>query len=217
MNLLGVVVILAVSSAAPQGSEGSCATANIETALKAVFERYPNAGELDLMRDSGEPVTPAFLSTAFKVRDVRNGYATLEHADLVEQYEAALFKNSSGYHLVIVSTGGSVSRLGVFRCDARGLVPDAQALSFSREDALKLYGDAGLIGKKGLTAQHLQDWAGSLVQFALPRKGRSIVLKAAVDEPAHLHGKKLGTVEYSDGRFTVHSLGKAKQASASAE
>ncbi|WP_342379853.1 hypothetical protein NVS55_09960 [Myxococcus stipitatus] len=217
MNLLGVVVILALSSAAPPGSEGSCATANIETALKAVFERYPSADELDLTRDSGEPITPEFLSTAFKVRDVRNGYATLEHADLVERYEAALFKNSSGYHLVIVSTGGSVNRMGVFRCDARGLVSDAQALSFSREDALKLYGEAGLIGKKGLTEQHLQDWAGSLVQIALPRKGRSIVLKAAVDEPAHVYGKKVGSVEYSDGRFVVRSLGRTKQASASGE
>ncbi|QSQ17641.1 hypothetical protein [Myxococcus landrumensis] len=213
MNLLGVVVILTLS-AAPKSPSGGCATTHIETALKAVFERYPNAGELDMVRDSGESITPEFLSSAVKIRDVPNGYVTLEHSDLMESYEAALFKNPGGYHLVIVSSGGSVSRGAVFRCDAQGLAQDAQALNISREDALALYADAGLIGKKGVSEQHLKDWAGTLVQLSLPRKGRSILLKAYVDEPGHLYGKKLGTVEYVDGRFIVQSLGKRKQAPA---
>lgn len=218
MNLLGVVVILTLSAAppSPAGKSGSpgCATTNIETALKAVFERYPNGGTLELERDSREPLTPEFLTSAMKIRDVPNGYVTLEHRDLLEGYEAALFKNPAGYHLVIVSSGGSVNRMAVFRCDAQGLTPDDQALSLSPEESLKLYAEAGLIGKKGVTEQHLKDWAGTLVQLSLPRKGRSIVIKAYVDEPAHLYGKKLGTIEYTDGRFVVHPAGKSKQASA---
>ncbi|MFP2927450.1 hypothetical protein ACLESO_20080 [Pyxidicoccus sp. 3LG] len=217
MNLLNAVVILALAASSPPsapakpGESPGCATTNIETALRHLFERYKVAGPLDVSRDSGEAITPDFISASLKIRDVPNGYATLESQDLIETYEAALFKNPNGYHLVLVSSGGSVSRYAAFRCDKEGLKPDSEALRISTEEAIKLYSDAGLLaakGKKGLTEQFLRDWAGSIVTFGLPRKGRLITIKADVDEPASVYGKKVGTVDYVDGRFVVQSLAK---------
>lgn len=216
MILLKTVAILALLSstpaAAPASSSG-CMTTNIETALRHLFERYPNGGSLDIGRDSGDPLTPDFIAKSLKVRDVPNGYATIESPDLIASFEAALFKNPTGYHLVIVASGGSVNDFAVFRCTQEGLTPDPAALKFSTEEAIQLYADAGLLsadGKKGAARKTLQDWAGTLVTLSLPRKGRSIVIKADVEEPPSLYGKKLGTVDYKDGRFVVSSLkGKA--------
>ncbi|MCP3064503.1 hypothetical protein LXT21_37590 [Myxococcus sp. K38C18041901] len=184
-------------------------TTNIETALRHLFERYPDGGPLNIGRDSGDPLAPDFVAKSLKVRDVPNGYATFESPDLIASFEAALFKNPTGYHLVIVASGGSVNDFTVFRCTQEGLTADPAALKISTEEAIQLYADAGLLsadGKKGAERKTLEDWAGTIVTLALPRKGRSIVIKADVEEPPSLYGKKLGTVDYVDGRFVVRSL-----------
>jgi hypothetical protein len=209
---LKTALILALTSAAPEKDTG-CATTNIEVALRHLFDRYKDGGTLDVARDSGEPITTQFIAESLKVRDVPNGYALIESPDLIETYEAALFKNPSGYHLVVVSSGASVSHTAVFRCDADGLKADNTALRLSDAEAVQLYTDAGLLkanAKKGLTEKTLQDWGGSIVVLSLPRKGRVITIKANVDEPAGVYGKKLGTIDYVDGRFVVHSLAKKK-------
>jgi hypothetical protein len=206
MMLLSAVAALVLTASTPE-----CATTNIETALRHVFERYGQGGPLEVSRDSGDPITPDFITASLKIRDVPNGYATLEGPDLIETFEAALFKNPEGYHLVITANGGSVSRHAVFRCGPDGLSVDDTALRISDEEARQLYKDAGLVaaqGKKGLSEQTLKDWAGSIVLMSLPRKGRTILLKAGVDEPSSVYGKKLGTVEYTGGQFIVHSLAK---------
>ncbi|GMT96823.1 hypothetical protein KH5H1_09420 [Corallococcus caeni] len=217
MILLKAALILALTSANPEaapakaGASAGCATTNIEVALRHLFERYKDGGTLDVARDSGEPITPQFIAESLKVRDVPNGYALVESPDLIETYEAALFKNPNGYHLVVVSSGASVSRTAVFKCDADGLKADNTALQLSDADAIQLYADAGLLkanAKKGLSEKTLKDWAGSIVTLGLPRKGRVITIKANVDEPAGVYGKKLGTVDYVDGRFVVSSLAK---------
>lgn len=210
MILLKTALILALSSAAPAKDTG-CATTNIEVALRHLFDRYKNGGTLDVTRESDEPITPQFIAESLKVRDVPNGYALIESPDLIETYEAALFKNPNGYHLVVVSSGASVSHTAVFRCDADGLKADNTALRLSDAEAVQLYTDAGLLkanAKKGLTEKTLQDWGGSIVVLGLPRKGRVITIKANVDEPAGVYGKKLGTIDYVDGRFVVHPLAK---------
>ncbi|ADO75837.1 hypothetical protein [Stigmatella aurantiaca] len=217
MNLLSAVAVLVLASSSPDsapvppGSSSGCATSNIETALRHLFERYKEGGPLDIIRDTGEALSPEFITTPLKILDVPNGYATLEGPDLIESFEAALFKNPEGYHLVVTSSGTSASRHVVFRCNKEGLTPDNTALQFSLEDEIKLYASAGLLsakGKKGLTEQFLKDWAGPIVLLALPRKGRVITLKAGVDEPGSVYGKKLGTVEYANGKFIVHPLAK---------
>lgn len=212
MILLKASLILALAAAAP-ASNASCVTTNIETALRHVFERYKEGGVLALRRESGAPVTPQFISESLKIRDVPNGYATLESSEFFETYEAALFKNPTGYHLVVVGSGASVDHVAVFKCDAEGLRADNMALPLSTEEAVQLYRDAGLIsakGKTGLTEKTVRDWAGSVLALQLPRKGRVIAITASVEEPESVYGKKLGTIEYVDSKFVIHSLAKKK-------
>ncbi|MFY2559334.1 hypothetical protein ACN469_17005 [Corallococcus terminator] len=220
MILLKTVAVLALLSATPAGTaarpagSSGCMTTNIETALRHLFERYPDGGPMRLGQDSGDSLAADFVAKSLKIRDVPNGYATLEIPDFMGSFEAALFKNPTGYHLVLVASGGSVNDFFVFRCTQEGLTPDPAALRISTEDAIQLYSDAGLLsadGKKGAARKTLEDWGGTIVTLALPRKGRSIVIKADIEEPPSIYGKKLGTVDYVDGKFVVRSL-KSKAA-----
>src|SRR5215217_1183388 len=209
LKTLAVLALLSSTPAARPASSSGCMTTNIETALRHLFERYPGGGPLDISRDASDPLTPDFIAKSLKVRDVPNGYAIIESPDLIGSFEAALFKNPAGYHLVITASGGSVNDFAVFRCTQEGLTPDPAALKISTEDAIRLYADAGLLtadGKKGTDKKTLEDWAGTIVTLSLPRKGKSIVIKADIEEPPIIYGKKLGTVDYVDGRFVVKSL-----------
>ncbi|WP_253997999.1 hypothetical protein [Myxococcus qinghaiensis] len=215
MLLLKTIAVLALLSSTPAAtaarpaSSSGCMTTNIETALRHLFERYPDGGPLRIGSDSGDPLPPDFIAKSLKVRDVPNGYATFESPDAIASFEAALFKNPTGYHLVIVASGGSVNDFTVFRCTLEGLTTDPSALKISTEDAIRLYADAGLLtadGKEGTDRKTLEDWAGTIVTLSLPRKGRSIVIKADIEEPPSIYGKKLGTVDYVDSRFIVKSL-----------
>ncbi|RYZ37818.1 MAG: hypothetical protein EOO71_26495 [Myxococcaceae bacterium] len=226
MLLLNTVVVLALASAPPAKPEAraSCATTNIETALQHMEAHLKaNANkprvehtdeELARLVESGEyveSIADEFVGKTWKVRDVPNGYVSTGDKDPDGTYEAALFKNPEGYHLVLVGEGASVTHIEAFRCDKDGFKADPAALRMPPAQAIRLYADAGLIapkGKKGLQEKTLQDWGGSIVNFHLPRKGRSIRLTANVEEPASVYGKALGTLEYVDSKFVIRSLAK---------
>nr|WP_227026853.1 hypothetical protein [Corallococcus soli] len=224
--LLNTVVVLALASAPPAkpAAQASCATTNIETALQHLETHLKATAaqpkvelsdeELARLVESGEyaeSVAEEFVGKTWKVRDVPNGFVSTGDKNPDGTYEAALFKNPEGYHLVLVGEGASVTHIEAFRCDKGGFKADAKAFRISNAQAIQLYADAGLIapkGKKGLQEKTLQDWAGSILGFHLPRKGRSIRITAGVEEPASVYGKALGTVEYVDSKFVVRSLAK---------
>ncbi|RKH02059.1 hypothetical protein D7X74_37425 [Corallococcus sp. CA047B] len=226
MLLLNTVVVLALASAPPAKpvARAGCATTNIETALQhlethlkaSAAQPKAEVSEEELARlvESGEyveSVAEEFIGKDWKVRDVPNGFVSTGDKNPDGTYEAALFKNPEGYHLVLVGEGVSVTHIEAFRCDKDGFKADNAALRISTAQALQLYADAGLIapkGKKGLQEKTLKDWGGSILDFHLPRKGRSIRVTAGVDEPASVYGKALGTLEYVDSKFVVRSLAK---------
>ncbi|MCY1046387.1 hypothetical protein OV208_34100 [Corallococcus sp. bb12-1] len=226
MLLLNTVVVLALASAPPAKPEAraSCATTNIETALQHLEAHLKASAdkprvelseeELARQVESGEyveSVADEFIGKTWTVRDVPNGFVSTGDSEPMGTFEAALFKNAEGYHLVLVGEGASVTHIEAFRCGKDGFKADEAAFRMSNKQAIQLYADAGLIapkGKKGLQEKTLKDWGGSIVNFHLPRKGRSIRLTANVEEPASVYGKALGTIEYVDSKFVVRSLAK---------
>ncbi|RKI29823.1 hypothetical protein D7Y27_39830 [Corallococcus sp. AB004] len=181
----------------------------METALNLMLPCFPAGGDLELERDSEEPVTAEFITKSMTVRDVPNGFALIESDDLRFAYEAALFKAPRDTTLVVAAKGGRKDRVVVFQCDLKGLklAQDAtKTFDLSREEILRLYDSAGLIappGKKGLKAKNVREWGSSFVDFTLPRTGRTIKLVASVDIPKEIRGTEVGTVEYVDQKFVV--------------
>ncbi|NNC21191.1 hypothetical protein HJC22_36340 [Corallococcus exiguus] len=148
------------------------------------------------------------VGQTWTIRDVPNGYMAVGN-DSFTAFEAALFKNPEGYHLVLVGTGDSVINTAVYRCDKSGWTLEKNALEVPLDKAIQLYDNAGLIapkGKPGLTRKDLKDWGGSILAYHLPRKGRVIRITSYVDEPDSAYGKELGTFEYVQSKFQVVPL-----------
>ena len=209
--LLKAVVVLALVAAPPAkpAASAGCATTNIETALQHLAAHLKTAVASASKDDSVDNSAMYFAEEAvgqeWTVRDVPNGYMAVGN-DSFTAYEAALFKNPEGYHLVLVGTGDSVVNTAVYRCDKSGLTLERDALEVPLAKAIELYANAGLIapkGKPGLTTKDLKDWGGSILAYHLPRKGRVIRVTSYVDEPSSAYGKELGTIEYVQSRFQV--------------
>nr|WP_216618006.1 hypothetical protein [Corallococcus carmarthensis] len=222
--LLKAVVVLALASAPPTkpAASAGCATTHIETALQHLEAHLKtavkSASKDDSVDDSAMYFAEEAVGQTWTVRDVPNGYlSTGDGSD--PTYEAALFKNPEGYHLVLVSFGTSAVNTAVYRCDKSGLTLEKDALEVPLDKAIQLYANAGLIaskGKPGVTRQTLKDWAGSLVAYHLPRKGRVIRITSYVDEDG-VYDKELGTLEYVQSKFQVVPLKKKAHAEAPAK
>jgi hypothetical protein len=219
--LLKAVVALTLASeptAKPAASAG-CATTNILTALKhmeAHLKATPSPQakgaeetEEEAYASEGWSLAESLVGKTWTVSDVPNGYVSEGEAGLGDTYEAALFKNPEGYHLVLVGFEGSSVNTAVFRCTKAGLKQDPQALKVTDKEILQLYSSAGLMaskGKKGFRKELLQGGGGYL-GFHLPRKGRSIRISSQMDEEG-VYGKQLGSFEYVDSKFVVVPLKK---------
>ncbi|WP_434300720.1 hypothetical protein [Corallococcus exiguus] len=214
MMLLQAVVLLSLASAPPAkpAASAGCATTNIETALQRLEAHLKTAVASASKDDSVDNSAMYFAEEAvgqtWTIRDVPNGYMAVGN-DSFTAFEAALFKNPEGYHLVLVGTGDSVINTAVYRCDKSGWTLEKDALEVPLDKAIQLYDNAGLIapkGKPGLTRKDLKDWGGSILAYHLPRKGRVIRITSYVDEPDSAYGKELGTLEYVQSKFQVVPL-----------
>ncbi|RUO92303.1 hypothetical protein D7Y11_15595 [Corallococcus sp. AB018] len=212
--LLQAVVLLSLASAPPAkpAASAGCATTNIETSLQRLEAHLKTAVASASKDDSVDNSAMYFAEEAvgqtWTSRDVPNGYMAVGN-DSFTAFEAALFKNPEGYHLVLVGTGDSVINTAVYRCDKSGWTLEKNALEVPLDKAIQLYDNAGLIapkGKPGLTRKDLKDWGGSILAYHLPRKGRVIRITSYVDEPDSAYGKELGTFEYVQSKFQVVPL-----------
>lgn len=202
-RLFSSIVFLSLFSTAgfAKSKTVTCANANIEQALASLHtEGY-------WMRDSGEEMTAEFLKSAMKVKDIKNGYASVEHDEFIHTYTAALFKGKEQSHLLVSMAGGSVDRLFAYKCESPNWVKDDELLAALSPEALPLYKKAGLIGAtmqngKKLTEAELAEYAGTLIQHVLPRVGRKIVLKAGYDD-SKIYGKILGSLEFNGQAFVL--------------
>lgn len=175
-GLISLLLGIALTSISAAALDGSTVLDDFWSAI--------SAGRVQIMLDSGAPLTRASIERCLKIKDFANGYLKLECGDFVNAFVAAIFKRKDGRRLlVVVSEGDSVENRYFLLFDRKkNQWMDVQKQvwpQFSDVFLLSKYRKA-YPDEKNLKTLYEQS-VHSPYRTRLPQKGTTVTIEAGLD------------------------------------